>query len=83
MNKLLEMTMDALIKRINELAAKAKSEIGLTEAELEERAELRQEYLRRFRSQFETQLHHVTVVDPKGNDITPQKLRQSKRRMKN
>ena len=58
---------EGLVKRINELAAKAKSE-GLTAAEEKERAELRAEYLREFRAGFEQNiLSNLYVVDEKGN----------------
>ena len=42
------------IARINELARKKKSE-GLTEAELEEQAILRKEYIEAYRSNLESQ----------------------------
>lgn len=58
---------EELVKRINELAAKAKKE-GLTAAEEKERAELRAEYLREFRAGFEKNiLSNLYVVDEKGN----------------
>lgn len=58
--------MEELIKRINELAKKAKEE-GLNEAETEERAKLRQEYIRRFRQGMENTLSNVYIMDEKGN----------------
>lgn len=58
--------MDELIKRINELAKKAKEE-GLTDAETEERAKLRQEYIRRFRQGMENTLSNVYIMDENGN----------------
>ena len=58
--------MEELIKRINELAKKAKEE-GLSEAETEERAKLRQEYIRRFRQGMENTLSNVYIMDEKGN----------------
>lgn len=75
--------MQKKIKRINELAAKAKSADGLTEAELQEQKELRTAYLKEFRGHVEAHLHTITVVDAKGTDITPQKLRDSKKKIKN
>lgn len=63
------------INRINELANKSKQE-ELTKSEKEEQQKLRQEYLKNARSSFKNQLKGVTVVDPKGNDVTPEKLRQ-------
>ena len=47
------------IARINELARKAKAE-GLTDAEIEERAALRQEYLHAV-------MENTYIVDEKGN----------------
>jgi uncharacterized protein YnzC (UPF0291/DUF896 family) len=65
------------LARINELAAKAKNE-PLTAAEKAEQAQLRDEYLQAFRGNFRDHLHGVTVIDPEGNDVTPEKLKASK-----
>jgi uncharacterized protein YnzC (UPF0291/DUF896 family) len=69
------------INRINELANKSKQE-GLSKEEKEEQQTLRQEYLKNARQSFKNQLKGVTVVDPKGNDVTPEKLRQMQRNEK-
>jgi len=66
------------IARINELAKKAKT-FGLTEAEKAEQAELRTEYVRAFRQAMVDTLHSVTVIDVNGNDVTPEKLKESKK----
>jgi uncharacterized protein YnzC (UPF0291/DUF896 family) len=66
----------AELDRINELARKAKS-VGLSEAELAERAALRQAYLHQVCGQMKNILSTVTVVDPEGNDVTPAKLREA------
>nr|WP_278627474.1 DUF896 domain-containing protein [Thomasclavelia cocleata] len=66
-----------LIARINELAKK-KKEGTITAIELKEQEKLRQEYLKAFRSGFKQQLMGIKVVDTKGNDITPQKLKDEK-----
>ncbi len=66
-----------LITRINELAKK-KKDGTITALELKEQEKLRQEYLKAFRSGFKQQLMGIKVVDAKGNDITPQKLRDEK-----
>ncbi|WP_044746928.1 DUF896 domain-containing protein [Bacillus alveayuensis] len=71
------MISDELIARINELSRKAKKE-GLTDAEKEEQQRLRKEYLQAFRSSLKNTLLNVTVVDPNGNDVTPQKLKTLK-----
>ncbi|MGY3716612.1 DUF896 domain-containing protein [Sutcliffiella cohnii] len=63
------------MKRINLLAKKAKSE-GLTEEEAKEQKELREEYVKTFRSSMVDTLKSVTIVDPNGNDVTPQKLKE-------
>lgn len=50
------------IARINELARKKKSE-GLTEEELLEQKNLREEYLKSFRKSFSNQLEGIEIVD--------------------
>ncbi|TXC91852.1 DUF896 domain-containing protein [Metabacillus litoralis] len=65
------------IDRINELSKKAKSS-GLSEEEKVEQKSLREEYLQVFRSSMKNTLKGVTVVDPNGNDVTPQKLKNEK-----
>lgn len=70
--------MEKLIERINFLANKKKT-VGLTEEELVEQQELRQEYLRIFREGFKSQLTSMKIVDPNGKDVTPKKLKQAKK----
>ena len=53
--------------RINELARK-KKECGLTDFEIEEQNELRQEYLERFRENFRAHLDCIEVVDAEPSD---------------
>lgn len=69
-----------LIARINELAKK-KKEGTITKKELDEQAKLRQEYLKAFRGNFKQKLMGIKIVDEKGNDVTPKKLKseQSKK----
>jgi len=55
------------IDRINELARKARTPEGLTEAETEERRLLREEYVRAVVGNLDNQLSHTTVVDVYGN----------------
>lgn len=62
------------LNRINELAHKAR-DMGLNAAEEQERAQLRQVYLRKIRGQMTNTLAKMTVIDPAGNDVTPLKLR--------
>ena len=68
------------IARINELARKAKTS-KLTEEEAKEQTKLRAEDLQSFRSSMLNTLKGVTIVDPEGNDVTPEKLKEEK--MKN
>ena len=53
------------IARINELSRKSKAE-GLTEAEKQEQAILRQEFIASFRRNIKAQLDNVDVVNPDG-----------------
>ena len=64
--------------RINELANKAKTS-GLTESEAKEQSSLRSEYLTTFRSSMLDTLTNTKFIDPKGNDVTPEKIRARKK----
>ena len=54
------------VRRINELAAKAKAE-GLTPEELVERDQLRREYIAAIRRDLTAQLDNTYIVDEQGN----------------
>ncbi|CDQ39917.1 MULTISPECIES: DUF896 domain-containing protein [Virgibacillus] len=69
------------IERINALAKKAKAD-GLTDKEKKEQQTLRQEYLKNVRSSFKNQFKSMKVVDPKGNDVTPQKVKDMQKKDK-
>jgi len=62
------------LERINELAKK-KKEQGLTEKEAKEQSKLREAYLKSFRKKFKQQLESTRVIDPEGNDVTPDKVK--------
>ena len=68
--------VEQLIKRINELAKKAKTE-GLSTQELDEQSRLRQEYLARFRQNFEAVLDNTVIMQPDGSK-TPVKRKQQR-----
>ena len=55
------------IKRINELAHKAKTPEGLTGEEKEEQAQLRREYIDSVKASLVGQLENTYIVDDKGN----------------
>ena len=59
------MDINAVIARINELAAKNKS-VGLTEEELEERAKLRRMYIDNVTGNLKGQLDNTYIVRPDG-----------------
>ena len=69
---------DEMIQEINELAYKSKT-AGLTDAEKLRQQELRKEYIRIFRSGFKQQLQNIKVVDELGNDVTPRRVKNSKK----
>lgn len=63
------------LDRINELAKKQRED-GLTNAEKVEQQVLREDYLRQIRGQVLHTFSGLTVIDPLGNDVTPDKLRK-------
>jgi len=62
------------MKRLNELAKKKKSS-HLTDAEQKEQQALREEYLATFREGARQTIESMTVIDPEGNDVTPDKVK--------
>ena len=62
------------IDRINELARKKKT-VGLTQAEAEEQAVLRREYLDGFRANMEDILKNTVIQRPDGTKAPLQKKR--------
>ena len=60
------MDMNAVIARINELAAKNKT-VGLTEEELVERDKLRRIYIDYVTGNLKGQLENTTIVYPDGS----------------
>jgi uncharacterized protein YnzC (UPF0291/DUF896 family) len=63
------------LDRINELAKKQREE-GLTSSEKSEQKVLREDYLRQIRGQVLDTFSGLKVVDPLGEDVTPEKLRR-------
>ena len=66
------MDMNAVIARINELAAKNKAE-GLTEEELAERDKLRRIYIENITGNLKGQLDNTYIVRPDGTKVKVQK----------
>ena len=60
------MDMNQVIARINELAAKAKNEQGLTPDELAERDKLRRIYIDSVKASLTGQLDNTYIVSPDG-----------------
>ena len=67
-----------VLNRINELAKKQKEE-GLTKTELNERTELCEKYLQIIRGQINTTVTGLKILDPLGNDVTPEKLKEQQK----
>lgn len=66
------------LDRINELAKKQREE-GLTNAEMVEQTVLQQDYLREIRGQVLNTVSGITVLDPLGNDVTPDKVQAERK----
>ena len=62
------------LDRINELA-KIQRKTGLTDVEKVEQKALRENYLREIRGQVLDTFSGLKVIDPLGNDVTPDKVR--------
>ncbi|CEG22532.1 hypothetical protein BN1080_01461 [Planococcus massiliensis] len=62
------------LNRINELSRKSKTD-GLSIEEAKEQSLLRQEYLQTFRKTMRGTIENVKVIDPNGNDVTPEKVK--------
>lgn len=63
------------LNRISELGKKSR-EVGLTEEEKQEQQLLRQEYLTAFRGGMKNHIEGLKFIDPNGDDVTPEKLKQ-------
>lgn len=68
-----------LLKRINELARKAK-ESSLTEEEIAEKSKLRKEYLKNFREGFKSQIEMLQIYDKDNNEVTSEKVIEIQRK---
>ncbi len=63
------------LNRINELAKISKVR-NLTQEEKNERQVLFTEYIKTFRGSMDSILLNTTIIDPLGNDVTPEKLKE-------
>lgn len=66
------------LNRINALAKKSKNE-GLSDKEKKEQQKLREEYLQNIRKSFTGTIKNMTVIDPNGDDVTPEKVKNLKK----
>ena len=62
------MDINAVIARINELAAKNKT-VGLTDEELVERDKLRRIYIDSYKQNLVAQLENTYIVQPDGTKV--------------
>ncbi|MDO5301446.1 MAG: DUF896 domain-containing protein [Tissierellia bacterium] len=73
--------MHPIIKKINEMKAVEKTR-PLTEEENRELDRLRKEYVALFRESFRSTLLNTVVLDGEGREVTPSKLKQAQRHIK-
>lgn len=76
------MLTEKKLTRINQLAKKAKTE-SLTDEEKKEQAALRKEYIDNVKKSFKNQLKSMKVIDPEGNDVTPNKVKNLQKNNRN
>ena len=69
------------IARINELYRKSQNE-GLTPAEKEEQAKLRQEYVMAIRKNLRGTLENVSILEPDGSVTELKKVAEAKRKQR-
>lgn len=62
------------IQRLNELAKKKKAGT-MTDSEIQEQNVLRKEYLAVFRMGMKETIENTKIIDPEGNDVTPEKVK--------
>lgn len=62
------------MQRLNELAKK-KKEGTLTATEIQDQDGLRKEYLAVFRTGMKETIENTKIIDPEGNDVTPDKVK--------
>jgi len=70
---------DKLLKRINELAHKAKDG-SITKEEEDQQAQLRKEYLKNFRESFKSQIELMQIYNKEGEEVTPEKVKEIQRK---
>ena len=70
---------EKLIAKLNDLAHKAKAGT-ITKEEEDQQAQLRKEYLKNFRESFRSQIEMMQIYDKKGNEVTPEKVREIQRK---
>lgn len=63
------------LNRVNELARISKIR-NLTQEEIDERELLFNRYIKEFRGSMDSILLNTTIIDPLGNDVTPEKLKE-------
>lgn len=72
---------DEAIKRINELYRKSQNE-GLTPAEKEEQAKLRNEYIQAVRNNLRSTLNNVSILNEDGSVTELKKVAEKNREKK-
>ncbi|MDQ0902292.1 DUF896 domain-containing protein [Paenibacillus sp. V4I7] len=72
--------MLTILNKINVLSRKEK-EIGLTEIEKTEQANLRKEYLQIFRGSIDSLLLNSSIIDPNGDNVTPERLKKEQAKL--